>query len=128
MEKMKGGYVWQGIDQRRFPRVRYKCVVNLRQPGGSSAIPATTENIGLGGICVLLEKGLDIFSPVELELTLDDGKGPLRAKGTVVWVVRRKELRKGASFDTGVEFSELSAEDKARLEAVLDKASPDKKS
>ena len=120
--------MWQGIDQRRFPRAKYKCVVNLRQPGGDSAISATTENIGMGGICVLLDKGLDIFSPVELELTLDDGKGPLQIKGTIVWVVHRKEFRKEATFDTGVEFAELSPEDKARVEAVLDKANSGKKS
>jgi len=116
--------VWQGIDQRRFPRAKYKCTVALRQAGASSTVAAVTENIGMGGICVLLDKGLDIFSPVELDLTLDDGKGPLRAKGTVVWVVRRKEFRRGPSFDTGVEFAELSAEDKARIEAVIDKAAP----
>lgn len=116
--------MWQGIDQRRFPRAKYKCVVALRQAGGSSLVSAATENIGMGGVCVLLEKGLDIFSPVELDLTLDDGKAALHVKGTVVWVVRRKEFRKGPSFDTGVEFAELSAEDKARIEAVIDKANP----
>ncbi len=120
--------MWQGIDQRRFPRAKYKCVVSLRQPGGASTIASATENIGMGGVCVLLDKGLDIFSPVELELTLDDGKSPLQTKGTIVWVVQRKEFRKGAHFDTGVEFAELSPEDKARIEAVLDKANSDKKS
>jgi hypothetical protein len=98
--------------------------VGLKQAGDTASVAATTENIGMGGVCVLLEKGLDIFSPVELDLTLDDGKGPLHVKGTVVWVVRRRELRKGPSFDTGVEFAELSAEDKARIEAVIDKANP----
>ena len=119
--------MWQGIDERRFPRANYKCVVTIRQAGESTAIAAITENIGLGGICILLEKGLDIFSPVELDLNLEDGKGPLKVRGTIVWVVRRRELRKGPSFDTGVEFAELLAEDKARLEALLDKVKPDKK-
>ena len=119
--------MWQGIDQRRFPRAKFKCVVMLRQAGGSSMISANTENIGLGGVCVLLDKGLDIFSTVGLDLTLDDGKGPLHVKGTVVWVVQRKEFRKGPNFDTGVEFADLSAEDKARIEAVIDKANPVKK-
>lgn len=119
--------MWQGIDQRRFPRVKLKCVVAFRQVGGSSMVSVTTENIGLGGVCVLLAKGLDIFSSVELDLTLDDGKGPLHVKGTVVWVVQRKEFRKGPPFDTGVEFADLSAEDKARIEAVIDKVHPVKK-
>ena len=120
--------MWQGIDQRRFPRAKYKCVVSLRQPDGASNVSATTENIGLGGVCVLLDKGLDIFSPVALYLTLEDGKPPLAVQGTIVWVVRRREFRKGPYFDTGVEFADLSPEDKARLEAVLDKANAGKKS
>ena len=119
--------MWQGIDQRRFPRAKYKCVVTIHQAGEQTLISAITENIGLGGICILLEKGLDIFSPVELELNLEDGKEQLRMRGTIVWVVRRRELRKGPSFDTGVEFAELSPEEKARLEALLDKVKPDKR-
>ena len=119
--------MWQGIDQRRFPRAKFKCMVLLRQAGSSSSVSADTENIGMGGVCILLEKGLDIFSTVDLELTLDDGKGPLRAKGTIVWVVQRKEFRKGPQFDTGVEFADLSAEDRSRIEAVIDKANPVKK-
>ena len=115
--------MWQGIDQRRFPRAKYECTVKVNQQGGSFSSAAITENIGLGGVCILLEKGLDIFSPVELELELSDGKPPAKVKGTIVWVVRRRELKKGPCFDTGVEFSELLPEDKARLEAEIAKVS-----
>lgn len=115
--------MWQGMDQRRFPRCKYKCVVALRQ-GGGSTFSAVTENIGMGGVCVLLEKGFDIFSPVDLELTLEDGKPPIRVQGTIVWVVRRREVKKGPQFDTGVEFAQLGPEDKARLEALIDKIGP----
>lgn len=118
----------QGIDQRRFPRVKFKCVVVFRQAGDSFTVSTNTENIGLGGVCVLLDKAPGIFSTVDLDLDLGDGKGPLRVKGTIVWVVQRKEFRKGPNFDTGVEFAELSPEDKARIEAVIDKAGPIKKS
>lgn len=114
--------MWQGMDQRRFPRANYKCIVTLRQEGKPSTVSTTTENIGLGGICILLEKSLDIFSAVDLELSLDDGKPPVRVQGTVVWVVRRRDVKKGPNFDTGVEFADISAEEKARLEAVIDKA------
>ena len=113
--------MWEGMDQRRFPRAKYKCVVTLRQDAKSSPITSTTENIGLGGICVLLERGLDIFSPVDVEISLEDKNPPLKIQGTIVWVVRRREVKKGASFDTGVEFAELLPEVKARLEAVIDK-------
>lgn len=113
--------MWQGIDQRKFPRANYECIVKLRQQEGSLEIPSRTENVGLGGVCVILDRGLDIFAPVDLEIRLDDGRPPILAQGTIVWVVRRRQVREAPHFDTGVEFSDLSAQDKARLEAMLDK-------
>jgi c-di-GMP-binding flagellar brake protein YcgR len=113
--------MWQGIDHRRFPRVKYHCTVRLHQADQDTSISAQTENLGLGGVCVLLEQGLDIFSPVDLEIDLNDGQSPLKAAGTIVWVVRRRDLRKGILFDTGIEFAQLGPEEKNRLEAVLQK-------
>lgn len=114
--------MWQGMDQRQFPRAQCQCVVNLRQEGRSSPSASVTENIGLGGVCVLLDKEVGIFSVVRLELDLKDAKPPLEVQGTVVWVVRRTERKKGPRFDTGIEFTELSGDEKARLEAVMDRA------
>ena len=111
--------MWEGMNQRRFPRVQSRCILKVRQQGATSAISAVTENIGIGGVCVLLDQGIDIFSPVELDLTMEDGKPPIRSQGTVVWVVRQRELKKKQAFDTGIEFTNLSPEDKARLEAML---------
>ena len=112
--------MWQGIDQRQFPRAKYKCTVILQQKGESSNLPSVTENIGLGGICVLLAQALDVFSPVDLEINFEDGSPPLRISGTIVWVVKRRDLRKGSSFDTGIEFAELKPQTRARIEAVID--------
>lgn len=118
--------MWQGIDQRRFPRANYKCTVTIRQGDKATPLSAITENIGLGGICIMLEKGLDIFSPVDLQLSLEDSKEAMQVHGTIVWVVRRREMRRKPSYDTGVEFAELSPESKARIEAILDRVKESK--
>lgn len=109
------------MDQRQFPRVKCRCVVRLKQGASVPLISTVTENVGLGGVCVLLDQGLDIFSLVDLEVTLSENQPPLKIQGTIVWVVRRGEIKKGPAFDTGIEFTGLSAQDKARLQAVLDK-------
>jgi hypothetical protein len=116
--------VWQGINQRKFPRFQCTCVVSLRQEGKTSSIPTQTENLGLGGVCVLLAKGLDVFSPVDVEVNLEDGKPPILVSGTIVWVVRRQLLKGKPAYDTGIEFAELVPEDRARLEAMID-SNPD---
>jgi hypothetical protein len=109
------------MNQRRFPRVNYRCTVSMSQNGKYSTIPAVTENLGLGGVCLMLEQQFDIFSPAGLEISIEDGKPAVKVQGTIVWVVRRKELGKKMAFDTGIEFSSLTPQDKARIEAVLDK-------
>ena len=115
--------MWEGMDQRQFPRVKCRCVVRLKQGASVPVISTVTENVGLGGVCVLMDQGLDIFLPVDLEITLSEGQPPLKVQGTVVWVVRRGEIKRGPAFDTGIEFTELSAQDRARLEAILEKVS-----
>ncbi len=112
--------MWQGINQRKFPRANYQCVVKLKSKNSPSKVSSKTENLGMGGLCVLLEHRLEIFSMVEVELSLEEKKSPTIFQGTVVWVVQRRQLKKGSQFDTGIEFNEVSPEQKARLEAVLD--------
>ena len=116
--------MWEGMNQRRFPRVKCRCVVRLKQNDKVPAISTLTENVGLGGVCVLLDQGLDIFSPVDLEVTLSDGEPVLKAQGTIVWVIRRGDIKKGPSFDTGIEFAGLTPQDRARMELVLAKVNP----
>ena len=112
--------MWQGINQRRFPRANYQCIVKLKSKNSTSEISANTENIGMGGICVLLEHPLEIFSTVEVALLLEKKKSPAVFQGTVVWVVQRRQLKKESRYDTGIEFTEISPEQKAALESILD--------
>ena len=110
---------WTGMDQRRFPRIRYQCVVSLRQVTSRPSMAVATENVGVGGVCVMLDQGLDIFAPVDLELAIEDGLPPVTCRGMIAWVVRRRELNRPAVFDTGIEFVGLAPEDRSRIEQKL---------
>jgi len=110
---------WTGMDQRRFPRVRQQCVVSLRQATARHSIATSTENVGVGGVCVLLDEGLDIFAPVDVELILGDDQPPVACRGMVAWVVRRRELNRPPLFDTGIEFVGLTPEAEARLQRTV---------
>lgn len=113
--------MWRGIDKRKFPRASYKCRVNIKKGGASSAFNSVTENLGVGGICVVLDKQLDIFENVDLELALDDKTPPIKSKGSVVWVVRRSSFDKNvpSRYDTGIEFIDIKDEDVARIDAIV---------
>jgi len=122
--------MWSGIDKRRFPRARYKCGLYIRKMGSPKHIVTQTENIGGGGICVVLEDDLGLFQGVDIELNLEDNQELIKCAGTVVWVVKKHPTQKGSVFmyDTGVEFVDLDFEPRSRIlktvEGLLKKGKP----
>jgi hypothetical protein len=106
--------MWQGVDNRKFPRAVYPCKVVVTKAGMSEQFSTHTENIGKGGVCVILEKGLEKFCPVTLTIYLADGKPPLEGDGRVVWSVKHKE-----AFDTGIEFLSIQGVDAERIEGIV---------
>lgn len=106
--------IWQGINRRRFPRADYPCKVIFLRSDLRQTFSTHTENIGTGGICVMLVKELPKFCPVEILLYLKDEKGPIECNGRVVWVVQRE-----IKFDTGIEFIDIKETDYLRVERVV---------
>lgn len=115
---------WEGLDRRKFPRVNYPCLVVLKQGSSKDAVILThTENIGIGGICVILKQSVPIFSSVDIELDLLDLGEHIRCKAKVVWNVQRKSSSetKPLFYDIGLEFEKINEEDHKRLENVVER-------
>ena len=110
--------MWEGIDKRRFPRSCCQCKIVVRKKGSSDQFTTHTENIGTGGVCVFLKKKLDLFTEVEVQLSLPDNSGSFISDGKIMWVV--KEARSAKRFDTGIEFVGLSPEAKTRIARVVE--------
>lgn len=114
---------WTGMNRRKFPRANYPCLLIVRKNHSSSpeAMLTHTENIGIGGVCVILKKDLRMFTPVELELDLLDTQRHIKCEGKIVWVVKRREdaSTKPAYYDTGIEFTNLSKDDEKRIDAII---------
>lgn len=112
---------WAGLDQRAFPRIAAQCDIWI---GDSTAglIKARTQNLGAGGVCVILDRELEKLSGVHLRLTLRDWPAPLECDGRVVWMVPSKELASGrVSYDIGVEFLNLKESDRERIQSFIDR-------
>lgn len=117
---------WEGMDRRRFPRVKYPCLVVLRHgedEKDKDVLLTHTENLGIGGVCVILTQNVKMFCPVELELDLLDLGAHIKCKGKVVWNVRRKmeDNKKPLCYDIGIEFVGLDKKEQVRLEEVVNK-------
>lgn len=113
--------MWSGIDRRRFPRAKFPCKVIIHKNQGIEKYSIETENLSVGGIGVLLDKDLGLFSSVNIELTLDD-KNIIKTPAKVVWIVKKTSEGKGSHiFDTGVEFIDLKPDDKKKVEKAVKK-------
>ena len=112
-----------GLDQRAFPRFSTHCDIAIENQQFSQGFKAKTQNLGVGGVCVILDQGLEKLSQVRVRLSLGPAKKSIECNGRVVWIVRSKELKsRKVSFDTGIEFVNLSPEDQARIEEFIQTA------
>ena len=114
--------MWNGIDRRKFPRVHYKCLICLTKRGSAKTISTHTENIGAGGICVILTEDLGLFQGVNLELELKNGISTnINCSGTVVWVVKKRDIKAkdNLKYDTGIEFVDIDEDGRDRIIKVI---------
>lgn len=114
--------MWDGINRRKFPRANYDCHITIKKRLTSKMISTQTENIGAGGICVIIKDDLGLFQGVDLEVFIDNGDNPpMKCGGTVVWVVKKSTTKKGAYvYDTGIEFIDMRPEDRDRITDVVE--------
>jgi len=114
---------WDGPDRREFPRVNYPCLVVVRQPQNKeNAFLTHTENIGIGGVGILVKDPLPLHSAVDLEIDLMDLGEHLQCRGKVVWAIQRKdnEDKRALFYDIGIEFVELDTDAAKRLKMIVD--------
>ncbi len=113
---------WEGLNRRKFPRMKYPCIVMIRLGQGTGdTILTHTENIGIGGICVITKQNIKLFTPVKIELDLLDLGEHMKCQGKVVWSIRRKEAveKKKSFYDIGIEFMNLGEKETRRLEKII---------
>jgi len=102
---------WDGAEKRNFVRANFPCKIIIYTPSEHILI-SHTENIGAGGVRVIIEESLDISSLVGLEVFL--GGARIICKGRIVWVVEKSGSKKSEAniWDTGIEFYEIAERDK----------------
>ena len=114
---------WEGLNRRKFPRANFPCLIKIIRSGEVDDVILThTENVSIGGTCVIIKKSCELFISLAVEIDLMDGGEPIRCRGKVVWSVRRKavEANKPSFYDLGLEFVDIRPEDRVRLEKVIE--------
>lgn len=114
---------WDGLNRRKFPRVQYPCLIVLQNGQSHDAILTHTENLGIGGVCVILKTEAKMFSDLDLELDLLDLQNNIKCRGKVVWSVQRsgQESKKPNFYDVGIEFQSLDDAEQQRVDRLVKK-------
>lgn len=109
---MKGN----GKERRRFKRVNYSCEIYILT-APLHTIKCKTEDIGRGGIKVVIDENIPLRSLVGLKLYLPDAV--VEPKGRVVWVLEKKSENQETTYDTGIEFYLISPEEQNYIDKFM---------
>ena len=113
--------MWDGFNQRKFPRVNLQCEILIRAEELAAPISTVTENVGAGGVCVILDKPLERFSKCRIRLHLDEKAPVIDCGGKIVWVVSTQAIKSSKRrFDTGIEFVELEPANAGRIREFIE--------
>jgi c-di-GMP-binding flagellar brake protein YcgR len=113
-----------GANRRKFPRVNYPCLVVIEGSNSDQDPPAIlthTENVGIGGVCVILKDNIKIGTPVEVEIDLMDLEQHIKCQGRVVWNVQRRhdDKKKPLFYDIGIEFVNIDKNEQQRIDEIV---------
>ncbi|MFZ5801701.1 MAG: PilZ domain-containing protein [Candidatus Omnitrophota bacterium] len=113
--------MWDGFNQRKFPRIQLKCEVTIHVEKGRKVINAVTENVGTGGVCIVQSEPLERFEAVKVRLEMD-GQGSIECPARICWIIGRKipGSSKIAAYDTGIEFVGLSQAKQDQLKHFIE--------
>lgn len=113
--------MWDGFNKRKFPRLALRCEVSiLADDQQTKPVLTLTENLGIGGVCIILDKALERFSTCNLRLDLEEGQPPIQCKGKIMWVVPTQASGTAKQFDTGIEFTGLDSETQDRVRKFVE--------
>lgn len=112
--------MWDGFNKRKFPRISVRCDIQIDASAASDPITAQTENLGIGGACVVLDRAFDKFETCKVRLFLGSKKEPIECEGRVVWIVPTREVKaKKTQYDTGIEFVGLKEDESKKISQYL---------
>jgi len=117
---------YKGPDRRKFPRINYPCLITLRSRDDNEepeVILTHTENVGVGGVCIILKRPIEQGTSVEIELDLLDAGVHVNCKGKAVWSIQRSTVqdKKPSFYDIGIELTDIDYDDQKRIDSIVKK-------
>ena len=111
-------------ERRKFPRFRLSVQVRWqRYSGDAGAAPQNkgrVKNISAGGVCLVLQEGIEVGDVLAIEIELPGGKNIL-AKGRVIWIDKNVKIGEAekVGYEGGVEFFDINKQTRKELDRFL---------
>lgn len=113
--------MWDGFDNRKFPRMNLSCEIKVKCAEDGALIKSKTENIGVGGVAVVLDKSLERFSTCDVRLKVSADQDEISCEGKVMWIVPMKDMHgRKTRYDVGIEFIDLSDDAREAIRAAIE--------
>jgi len=106
-------------ERRKFQRINIACNVMVIFGERVLLFNTHSENLGSGGIRVILWEKLHVGTPVELELFFAENQKSSKCRGQVSWV--KEKIGSGAEslFNTGIKFIDMGNSVREEIKKLL---------
>ena len=110
-------------ERRRNPRANSAMPVQYRgmRQGGDATIGAIARDISNGGIRLVVNEFLSIFTRLVVEISIPSTPKPVRAISKVVWIRKRPY---GEQYEVGMQFVDMTEEDKRNIFQFVERLIP----
>jgi c-di-GMP-binding flagellar brake protein YcgR len=108
-------------ERRRFVRLNSAVDIqyNLLEKEPAERLKTKSRNISAGGICIIASEKLEIDDILVISITVPGETLPVVTKGRVAWIKPFEIGKEGQHFDVGIEFIEISPEDRKKIEQYV---------
>lgn len=108
-------------ERRRFVRLNSSVDIQytLLEKEPAERLRTKSRNISAGGICIIAYEELATDSILLVSIYLPQENEPIITKGRVAWVQPFEIAREGRHYDIGVEFIEISPEDRKKIDQYV---------
>lgn len=110
-------------EKRKFERINTTMSVQYRgiRQASDSVISAISRDISTGGVRLLVNEFISVFTRLVLEIAVPSSPKPVRAVSKVAWVRKRPY---GEQYEVGVEFMDMPDEGRRGICDFVERSVP----
>lgn len=110
-------------ERRQYPRVNTTMSIQYRgiRQASDSIMGAIARDISSGGIRVLVNEFVSVFTRLVVEVAIPSTPKPVRVISKVAWIQKRPH---GEQYEVGMQFLDMAEEDRRNICEFVKRSTP----